>query len=296
MGTAHHRELPWPTTIRSGRGISKTLLAFLALVPAIATAITGFFAWRVSSEVESVKAELQQIESQRAFDLEIYKAVKEALAGSAKDQQVALALVVSIGQEPLRSALLGTLEEAPTAAPEIVAQARSYRMPEKEAASQPQGSDAGTPAWADWDFDLFYCEASPAWAKSQADELASAMVADGAKGRIRVRPLSAGKNGEPAYRIDGYALYRQRQTKVRWQRSSRSSRKTALGRRHPLRVEADQPALALVHQRVPLPPIGCLIAARYQLTRNRAKPRQRTRCAGRPGTASGPGILARALD
>jgi hypothetical protein len=189
-------------------GLSKTLLAVLALVPAIATAITGFLAWRVSSEVESVKAELQQIESQRAFDLEIYKAVKEALAGSAKDQQVALALVVSIGQEPLRSALLGTLEEAPTAAPEIVAQARSYRMPEKAAASQPQGSAAGAPAWADWDFDLFYCEASPAWAKSQADELASAMVADGAKGRIRVRPLSAGKNQESAYRINGYALNR----------------------------------------------------------------------------------------
>jgi hypothetical protein len=103
---------------------------------------------------------------------------------------------------------LGTLEEAPTAAPEIVAQARSYRMPEKAAASQPQASAAGAPAWADWDFDLFYCEASPAWAKSQADELASAMVADGAKGRIRVRPLSAGKNQESAYRINGYALNR----------------------------------------------------------------------------------------
>jgi hypothetical protein len=34
-----------------------------------------------------------------------------------------------------------------------------------------------------------------------------ATVADGAKGRIRVRPLSASKNGEPPYRIDGYALY-----------------------------------------------------------------------------------------
>ena len=196
-----------PSDSPQREGISKTLLAVLALVPAIATAITGFLAWRVNGEVESVKAQLQQIESQRAFDLEIYKAVKEALAGSAKDQQVALALVVSIGQEPLRSALLGTLEEAPTAAPEIIAQARSYRMPEKEAASQPQGSDAGPPAWADWDFDLFYCEASPAWAKAQADELASAIVADGAKGRIRVRPLSASKNLEPAYRIDGYALY-----------------------------------------------------------------------------------------
>jgi hypothetical protein len=189
-------------------GLSKTLLAVLALVPAIATAITGFLAWHVNSEVESVRAELQQIESQRAFDLEIYKAVKEALAGSAKDQQVALALVVSIGQEPLRSALLGTLEEAPSAAPEIVAQARSYRITDKEAASQPQSAAAAAPAWSDWDFDLFYCEASPAWAKTQADKLANAMVADGAKGRVRVRPLSASKNQESAYRIDGYAIYR----------------------------------------------------------------------------------------
>jgi hypothetical protein len=187
-------------------GISKTLLAFLALVPAIATAITGFLAWRVNSEVESVRAELERIESQRAFDLEIYKAVKEALAGSAKDQQVALALVVSIGEEPLRSALLGTLEEAPSAAPEIVAQARSYRITDKEAASQPQGAAAAAPAWSDWDFDLFYCETSPPWAKTQADALANAIVADGAKGRIRVRPLAASKNLEPAYRINGYAL------------------------------------------------------------------------------------------
>ena len=189
-------------------GVSKTLLAFLALVPTIATAITGFLAWQVNSEVESVRVELNRIESQRAFDLEIYRAVKEALAGSAKDQQVALALVVSIGQEPLRSALLGTLEEAPSAAPEIVAQARSYRITEKEAQSRPQSSAAGVPAWSDWDFDLFYCEASPPWARAQADELASAMAADGAQGRIRVRPLSASKNSEPAYQIDGYALYR----------------------------------------------------------------------------------------
>ena len=134
--------------------------------------------------------------------------MKEALTGSAKDQQVALALVVSIGQEPLRSALLGTLEEAPSAAPEIVAQARSYRITDKEAESRPQSSEAGVPAWSDWDFDLFYCETSPAWAKTRADELASAMVADGARGRIRVRPLAASKNRESAYGIDGYALYR----------------------------------------------------------------------------------------
>jgi hypothetical protein len=188
-------------------GISRTLLAFLALVPAIATAITGFLAWQVNSEVESVRVELNRIESQRAFDLEIYRAVKEALTGSAKDQQVALALVVSIGQEPLRSALLGTLEEAPSAAPEIVAQARSYRITEKEAQSQPRGSAADAPAWSDWDFDLFYCEASPPLARTQAEDLANAMVADGAQGRIRVRPLSASKNREPLYRIDGYALY-----------------------------------------------------------------------------------------
>jgi hypothetical protein len=187
--------------------ISRTLLAVFALFPAIATAITGFLAWQVNSEVESVRVELNRIESQRAFDLEIYRAVKEALTGSAKDQQVALALVVSIGQEPLRSALLGTLEEAPSASPEIVAQARSYRITEKEAESRPQSSAAGVPAWSDWDFDLFYCEASPSWAKDQADQLANAMVADGAQGRIRVRPLSASKNREPLYRIDGYALY-----------------------------------------------------------------------------------------
>jgi len=188
-------------------GFSKTLLAFLALVPAIATAITGFLAYRVSSEVESVKAELQRIDSQRSFDLEIYRAVKESLKGDSKDQQVALALVVSIGQEPLRSALLDTLEEAPTAAPEIVAQARSYRVTEQDAGRRAPSADAGVLRWADWDFDLFYCEASPPLAKSQADALASAMIDDGAKGRIRVRPLSASKNAESAYQINGYAIY-----------------------------------------------------------------------------------------
>ncbi len=88
-----------PSDNPQGEGLSKTLLAFLALVPAVATAITGFLAYQVNSEVESVKAELQKIESQRTFHLEIYRAVKESLKDSAKDQQIALALVVSIGQE-----------------------------------------------------------------------------------------------------------------------------------------------------------------------------------------------------
>jgi hypothetical protein len=205
--------------------ISRTLLAVFALFPAIATAITGFLAWQVNSEVESVRVELNRIESQRAFDLEIYRAVKEALTGSAKDQQVALALVVSIGQEPLRSALLGTLEEAPSASPEIVAQARSYRITEKEAESRPQSSAAGVPAWSDWDFDLFYCEASPSWAKDQADQLANAMVADGAQGRIRVRPLSASKN--TASPCTGSTAMRSMaaKTRARWRKSSRRSRR-----------------------------------------------------------------------
>lgn len=191
-----------------GEGISKTLLAFLALVPAIATAITGYLAYRVNSEVQSVNAELQRIESGRAFDMDIYRVVKESLKGDAKDQEVAIALVVSIGREPLRTKLLKVLEEA--SSPEIVAEARSYRMMEKQADSAPETSAAapGTMAWADWDFDLFYCEASPDWARAQADKMASAMLADGAQGRIRVRPLSESKNREGQYKINGYAIYR----------------------------------------------------------------------------------------
>ena len=189
-------------------GLSKTLLAFLALVPAIATAITGYLAYRVNSEVQGLNAELQRIQSERAFDMDIYRVVKESLKGDAKDQEVAIALVVSIGREPLRTKLLKVLEEA--SSPEIVAEARSYRMMEKQADSAPEASAAapGTTAWANWDFDLFYCEASPDRARAQADKLASAMQADGAEGRIRVRPLSDSKNREGQYQINGYAIYR----------------------------------------------------------------------------------------
>lgn len=194
----------------SNSGITKTFLAVIALIPALATAITGYLAYQINSEIQGVRIELEKIENQRAFDLEIYKAVKEALKGSAKDQQVALALVVSIGEDPLKAALLATLEEAPSAAPDVVAEARNYRELDKQVERQPQGgeTDPEQLVWADWDFDLFFCETSGEPARAQATLVANALEDDGAEGRIRVRPLSADKNREAGYRIKGYAIRR----------------------------------------------------------------------------------------
>jgi hypothetical protein len=188
--------------------ISKTLLAFLTIVPTIATAITGFLAYRVNSEVEHVNAELKKFESLRRFDLEIYHAVKESLKGNEKDQEVALALVISIGQEPFRSALLGALENS--AAPEIVAEARSQRQLKEQPSGQEKvaGEAPNGVSWGAWDFDLFYCEGSPPEAQNQARSLATAMLADGAKGRIRVRPLTKDKNAEAGYGIRGNIVRR----------------------------------------------------------------------------------------
>jgi hypothetical protein len=182
----------------------KVLLALVAIVPAVATAITGFLAYQVNEKVASVNAQLSALESHRAFDLEIYRAVKDSLGGNERDQRVAIALVRGIGREPLRSALLVTLEDSE--APNIVAEARSNRMIQKPTYSKstkPESID-----WADWDFDLFHCESSSSVAKAQAEKLASAMLDDGAKGRIRVRLLSKSKNQEIGYRKEGYSIYR----------------------------------------------------------------------------------------
>ena len=180
--------------------IGKTLLAFVTLLPTIASAITGYIAVTVNENIEIVRNELKEIELQRTFDLEIYKAVKESLKGTEDDQRIALALVESIGQDPLKSGLLATLEDS--SAPEIVAEARSLRTLPRQTETESKISST----WSNWDFDLFHCEGSPDQARILASKLATELEKDGAVGRIRVRPLSVSKNKEAGYQISGYEI------------------------------------------------------------------------------------------
>ena len=62
--------------------------------------------------------------------------------------------------------------------------------------------------WEDWDFDIFWCDTSGAKAEGQAEVLREALVADGARGRIRTRVLleSVRKKNPDYLRADGYLV------------------------------------------------------------------------------------------
>jgi hypothetical protein len=187
--------------------MEKTLLGILAVIPTLITAYTGYLAYNINSDLGRLDRELKQRENQQTYDLKIYEAVKESLKGNAKDQEVALALVVSVGEEPLRSALLKAFDESKNTDPDVAAQARSLQQLPAPTEAAEKSSTARSP-WGDWDFDLFYCTTSRDLSRQQAEQVAQALQADGAVGRIRTRPLESEVNNRPGYRVNGYEVRR----------------------------------------------------------------------------------------
>lgn len=187
--------------------MDKTLLGLLAVIPTLITAYTGYLAYNINRDLGQLDQKLKERENQQAYDLKIYEAVKESLKGSAKDQEVALALVVSVGEEPLRSALLKAFDESKNTDPDVAAQARSLQEVstlEKVAETSPTAQSP----WGDWDFDLFYCTTSPDLSRQQAEHVAQALLTAGAAGRIRTRPLESEVNNRAGYQVNGYEVRR----------------------------------------------------------------------------------------
>ena len=213
-------------------------VAFVAIIPGI---LTGYVAYQNSlydQKLGELKSELQAISDQRKFDIRIYEEVLKSLTSKddefrLRHQSAALALVVTIGQEPLRCALLRTFDEAITSDPDVIAMAQNYLKDadedcdfegnttqevasveisdaESEVPVQPERQDSQPSNdfdWSSWRIDLFYCESSKSG--PQAARVArEALVNRGANAGVRVRPLPDATNARSGYDIEGYVIRR----------------------------------------------------------------------------------------
>ncbi len=159
------------------------------------------------------KEQREERESNQKFNLKIYDIVTDSLEKKdEKKQAAAKAFVVVMVEEPLRTSLLGVLEqgaesEVKKEVSRILSEETRFNeevsvTPDKKEDIQPSYS------WADWDFDIFWCASSGTAAKSQATSIAERLVAEKAKGRVRVRELPESKNAQKGYRAFGYEIRR----------------------------------------------------------------------------------------
>ena len=115
-------------------------------------------------------------------------------------------------EEPLRTSLLSVLEER--AEPPVQKKINKILSEEtqfkEQVAEVPQKKTDLQPSytWDDWDFDIFWCSSSGLKAKGQAQLIAERLLAEQAKGRVRVRELPASKNSQRGYRASGYEIRR----------------------------------------------------------------------------------------
>ena len=210
-----------------GTSLGKTLLERLQLIVSIVlAAAAGYSAWQMNATEKSLKeterslktreSERKDSEEMRANresiekkQLLVYDAVVKSLeSGDAKKQSVSKALVTALLEDPLRTELLVVLTTS--AAPEIkkeaqatIAQESAFKAEERvvRAAARAKPTD-----WADWDFDIFWCERSGNAAQAQADKMKKQLEAEGAKGRIRVRLLPDSIHDRPGYQHAGYVV------------------------------------------------------------------------------------------
>jgi hypothetical protein len=205
----------------------KTLLERLQVIVSIVLAATaGYSAWQMNATEKSLKEterSLKTRESERRDSEEtranresiekkqllVYDAVVKSLeSGDPKKQSVSKALVTALLEDPLRTELLVVLTTS--AAPEIkkeaqatIAQESAFKADERVVRAEPREKPAN---WADWDFDLFWCERSGSAAQAQAEKIKKQLEAEGAKGRIRVRLLPDSINDRAGYQHAGYVI------------------------------------------------------------------------------------------
>lgn len=207
-----------------------------AIVPLVTVVTASMVAWlnySVSERDQKIQAELSKInaqvtlnkeereerESNQQFNLKIYEIVTESLEEkNAKKQEAAQAFVVVMVEEPLRSSLLNVLKQGGD--PEVQKNVGQILEAEKkfkdaviaqtQIAVNPDIQDTISPSyqWGNWDIDIFWCAESGDAARQQADLIGKQLLAEGAKGRIRVRELPESINAKAGYQLSGYAIRR----------------------------------------------------------------------------------------
>ena len=163
--------------------------------------------------VKKSKEERAERESNQNFNIKIYDIVTKSLEeGDSKKQEAAKAFIVVMVEEPLRSSLLGVLKQG--SEPEVKAGIGRIIEQEKKFQSSvstaPEKTHESDPSynWGEWDIDIFWCSSSGEKVKAQARAIGEQLVAEGAKGRIRIRELPESINAKSGYQIDGYAIRR----------------------------------------------------------------------------------------
>ena len=206
---------------------TQTTLERLQLgVGIVLSLVAGYSGWQMNTTEKSLKeaeVNLKARESNRKDSEEnrgdresiekkqllVYDAVVKSLeSGDPKRQRVSKALVTSMLEDPLRTELLTVLTES--SSPEIKKEAQATLEQESifkvdESALRPLQQKTSS-NWADWDFDIFWCERSGASAKAQAEKIKNQLEAEGAKGRLRVRLLPDSLNARPGYQHTGYVI------------------------------------------------------------------------------------------
>lgn len=174
---------------------------------------------KINTQVTLNKEEREERESNQKFNLKIYEIVTQSLEEkNARKQEAAQAFVVVMVEEPLRTSLLSVLKQG--GAPEVQKNIGEILQAEKKFKDQkiaqttisvtPDMTATVTPTyqWGEWDFDIFWCTGSGAAAKQQAELIAKQLLAEGSKGRIRIRELPESINAKAGYQISGYGIRR----------------------------------------------------------------------------------------
>ncbi|WP_299668361.1 hypothetical protein [uncultured Psychromonas sp.] len=163
--------------------------------------------------VKTSKEEREERESNQNFNIRIYDIVIKSLEDKdLKKQEAAQAFVVVMVEEPLRTSLLSVLKQGGEDAIKV----NIGRILEEEEKFQnkvsitPKENAKVTPSynWGEWDLDIFWCSTSKEVAKHQAEVIGAQLLAEGAKGRIRIRELPDSINAKSGYQIEGYAIRR----------------------------------------------------------------------------------------
>ena len=163
--------------------------------------------------IRESKEQREERESNQKFNLKIYDIVSESLEKKdEKKQEAAKAFIVVMVEEPLRTSLLGVLEaggEPPIQKKINKILSEETRFNEQVAEVTQKKTDIQPSySWDEWDFDIFWCSSSGLKAKDQAQLIAERLLAEQAKGRVRVRELPASKNAQTGYRASGYEIRR----------------------------------------------------------------------------------------
>jgi|GEM_PF-966018 len=168
--------------------------------------------------VKKSKEERDERESNQEFNLKIYEIVTESLEeNSVQKQEAAKAFVVVMVDEPLRSSLLNVLKQGGDATVKQkigqILEAEEKFKSDVAVIPEKKREETASYNWGDWNIDIFWCTGSGAKAKNQAEQIGDQLVAEGAKGRIRVRELPDSINAKAGYQLGGYAIRRGRDEK-----------------------------------------------------------------------------------